>query len=510
MSNDTVFRSDHLYYDISMTNYDAVGQSNKQLIFNDTRSQPYLDNPRDYYMSVVRFSVETPSLPLFIPKIQPSPNTNVDLTVYSITLSYNYSGTVYDAREFVEWESEEKFVTAPSSVPEFNSLKSNYYFCYSYPHFINLVNKALKKAYNNLSSQIINAGGSMPSPNAPFFNYDQNTSKFSLYADKNGYDNGVTISAVSASTANLAGYVYANGTAGVGATLTAGANGAFVLDGINGSLGDLFLIKNQTAGEENGLYLLTTVGDAGTPAVLTRAPFYDTATEMNSYQIIYVVSGTVNEGKKYKQTATITTVGTDALTFTEYNNISLFMNIQCYLLFTSFDREHFSFSSVDGKIYKLKIYDKQGLNNVTLSGYGTNYTALKMEQDYNSSVYWCPVSTFIFTCSQLPVVPTMTTVPTITGTSGSGLNSSGNNASVSARMTDLIVPLENGTQYCPAVTYYPTAEYRLFDLFGDSPLNTLNITVLWQDEYGNEYPFFLTSGCSANIKILFRKKYFSG
>lgn len=508
-SNATVFKSDHLYYDITMTNYDAVGQQNQQLIFYDTRSQPYLDNPQDYYMSVVRFAVETPSLPLYIPKIQPSPNTDIDLTIYSFSLAYTYSGTQYNAQEYVIWESEEIYAPVPTTVPEFNALKSNYYFGYSYPHFINLMNKAIKKAYSVLSAQVSNAGGSLPSSNIPFLYIDQETSRISLYADKSGYDQGSTMEVASASTANLA-YTYANGTAGVGATLTAGSNGAFTLDGVNGVLGDLFLIKNQTTGAENGVYILTTVGTVSTVAVLTRASFYDSALEMNSYQIIYVNGGTVNEGNKYKQTATITTVGTDALVFASYAPILLFSNIACYLLLTSLDRGHYPFSSPSGEIYNLKIYDKQGINNVTLSGNGTNYTALKMEQDYNSTPLWTPINSFIFTCSQLPVIPTMTTKPSITSSSSSGLTSSGNNANISNRMTDLVVPLERGTEYSPQVTYYPTAEYRLVDLSGNSPLNNIQIIVSFTDEFGNEYPFYLTSGCSANIKIMFRRKSFTG
>ena len=80
-----------------------------------------------------------------------------------------------------------------------------------------------------------------------------------------------------ATTTNFASN-YANGTAGVGATLTALVNGAASdVDGIAIVLNTRVLFKNQTSAFENGVYTLTTVGDGATPAVYTRATDYDTA-----------------------------------------------------------------------------------------------------------------------------------------------------------------------------------------------------------------------------------------
>lgn len=65
--------------------------------------------------------------------------------------------------------------------------------------------------------------------------------------------------------------VYANGALGVGATLTAGSNAAFLIDGQNPTIGTRVLVKNEATSANNGVYVLTTAGDAGTKWVLTRA-----------------------------------------------------------------------------------------------------------------------------------------------------------------------------------------------------------------------------------------------
>jgi hypothetical protein len=103
-------------------------------------------------------------------------------------------------------------------------------------------------------------------------------------------------SVVAATTANLTAD-YANGTSGVGATLTGTANGAFPqIDGVsvttvNGQRG--VLVKNQTNAAHNGRYNLTTQGDAGTKWVLTRCSLCDQASEIPG-AYVFVTDGTLN------------------------------------------------------------------------------------------------------------------------------------------------------------------------------------------------------------------------
>lgn len=100
-----------------------------------------------------------------------------------------------------------------------------------------------------------------------------------------------------ATTANLVA-TYDNGTLGVGATLTADANGAFpTIDGWSGGVEgwqqfDGILVKNQTNPAHNGRYFISTVGDAGTPWVLTRCGYCDEASEIPS-GFVFVQHGTL-------------------------------------------------------------------------------------------------------------------------------------------------------------------------------------------------------------------------
>lgn len=124
--------------------------------------------------------------------------------------------------------------------------------------------------------------------------------------------------AKAATTANLAGYTYDNGTSGVGATLTAGSNGAFSTDGVSPALNDRILVKDQTSAPQNGVYVLSQVGDGSNPAILTRATDFDESSEMDEGDSITVISGTEFSGTTWimTQSATIV-VGTTDITWTE-------------------------------------------------------------------------------------------------------------------------------------------------------------------------------------------------
>ena len=101
-------------------------------------------------------------------------------------------------------------------------------------------------------------------------------------------------SAVMATTANLS-YTYANGTAGVGATLTASGNGAVTIDGIaTATANQRVLVKDQSDAEENGIYYVSTVSGSGTTLVLTRATDADSATELNGGAHIWIEQGSTN------------------------------------------------------------------------------------------------------------------------------------------------------------------------------------------------------------------------
>lgn len=113
---------------------------------------------------------------------------------------------------------------------------------------------------------------------------------------------------------------YNNGASGIGAFITAGVtNTTLVVDGYTPSVGDRLLIKAQGSAFQNGIYTMTTLGSLAVAWVITRALDYDQPSDMNNTGAIPVVNGTVNAQTSWVQTSTVTTVGTDAVTFTQFS-----------------------------------------------------------------------------------------------------------------------------------------------------------------------------------------------
>lgn len=133
-------------------------------------------------------------------------------------------------------------------------------------------------------------------------------------------------SVYAATTATIAG-TYLNGVAGVGATFTTTSTATFTVDGTTPPVGSRILIKNQTSGFQNGIYNLTAAAvPSVSGTVFTRTLDYNTASDMNSAGLIPVINGTVNALSSWQQIATITTVGTDSLVFSEFTaNPSLYL-----------------------------------------------------------------------------------------------------------------------------------------------------------------------------------------
>ena len=102
---------------------------------------------------------------------------------------------------------------------------------------------------------------------------------------------------------------------GVGKTLTADANGAFVQDGITGNVGDRFAYLGSSV--DAGIYVLTDAGSAGTPWILTRATDADEDAEVTQGLAFDVVEGTARGRTRWLLTTDNITVDTTSLTFVE-------------------------------------------------------------------------------------------------------------------------------------------------------------------------------------------------
>jgi hypothetical protein len=126
-----------------------------------------------------------------------------------------------------------------------------------------------------------------------------------------------------ATIAALPTVTYNNGTSGVGATLTASANGALTVDSVTPSGNDRILVKNQASALQNGVYVVTTVGDGSTPFLLTRATDMNTAgngyNQVNAGNYFLITAGSTLASTSWVLTTLPPiTMGTTDLVFTQF------------------------------------------------------------------------------------------------------------------------------------------------------------------------------------------------
>ena len=106
-----------------------------------------------------------------------------------------------------------------------------------------------------------------------------------------------------------------------GGTLTNSAsNAALQLDGVTVVAGNRILVKDQSSAAENGIYVVTTVGDGSTAWVLTRADDANVSAEMTGGVFTFVEEGTVGADNGYVFTHNgAPTLGTTALTVSQFS-----------------------------------------------------------------------------------------------------------------------------------------------------------------------------------------------
>ena len=103
---------------------------------------------------------------------------------------------------------------------------------------------------------------------------------------------------------------YDNGTGGVGATLTnAAANAALVIDGVSTQVNDRVLIYEQANAVQNGIYDVTTVGNASTRWVMTRSSDADSFINFSDQGLgggdaVFVQEGDTGAGEVYEMSTT--------------------------------------------------------------------------------------------------------------------------------------------------------------------------------------------------------------
>ena len=178
--------------------------------FQETRVQPILKDASKYNFSIVRANLNGSgkTLPMFIPTVRTgpidNPTSNVNLTIYSITLqiavNYTLAPTAiqqtFSSTQPIIW-SPEVLDTNLAPVPLAPTVQtggqqdvaSQYYWTTTYSHWLSLVNQAFIAALADIQTQFIAVFTAAYPANtpptlqtrAPFMTYNPTNNLFSLY-----------------------------------------------------------------------------------------------------------------------------------------------------------------------------------------------------------------------------------------------------------------------------------------------------------------------------------------
>lgn len=135
-----------------------------------------------YDLSLIRFSIDTSTIPLMIIPIDTSQAgpVNVNRTVYSFTMQ-DAAGN--EDTNFVEWIPEFSDAPVPTVVNP-QDVSTEYYYLNSLQHIINLFNVAIEQC--ELQLQAVNpVAGRLP----PYFRINPSTNALELWAQSDHYDN---------------------------------------------------------------------------------------------------------------------------------------------------------------------------------------------------------------------------------------------------------------------------------------------------------------------------------
>lgn len=149
------FINEDIYIDLLLSNpLQTTTNQRVPLQFYQSASQSILANTSNYKLSIIRFNLNTETLPIFIPSML---NDSDDKTTIN-SITFQYLGVVY--QQYVEFYPQ---VSNPSTIDE-------YFYIYNYQYWIYLINQAFISCYNGLNNLT-----TLPTGSIPYMNFDINT-----------------------------------------------------------------------------------------------------------------------------------------------------------------------------------------------------------------------------------------------------------------------------------------------------------------------------------------------
>ena len=491
----------HQYYTLALVNPPRDDATDEfPIVYNETRNSPFLQDPQSYYASIVRFSCSTPLLPVFIPQMK---NPDLNETVYSVTMHHPELNGGLPLR---------KRITFTSVNPFLSKQKREYYYIYQPVQWINMINQALAFCWEQLG-----AGSAIPFPSddPPFIAWNGNTSIGTLFAVEDFCKTPYPQSQV--------GYPSTYYPSTQSTVLSAVPSGPQAVGGPPGSFANLTI---TLAAGQGARYLIGDYVNLNSMGANSKQTPFPPVRIINIAGDVIVVEQR-GFGVPYQVVSPLP-IGANIRANTPIN---IYMNAALYTLFSSFAAENQATATVpnppEGTHWKLQFAptnDGTSFASQSSEGYQSEYDLpqygdqtsppvvnnkrIALVQQYSTVPIWSPVSSFVFITSVLPINPEAISIPSVLG--NDKIINGGNNSAYGTVLTDFEVPLDSGYENKPVISYVPSAEYRLVDLNGNAPLNTIEISLGWRDKLGVFNPLNIGPNGFAQLKILFRKKDFNG
>lgn len=176
----------NIYYDIQINNFESEGSSSQLLKFSETRNNNLIEDASKYKMSVLRFELDSYSLPTFVANIVVFPNTDINKMIESITLEYEGNNSIVE--ENLTWIPTNTHISLPHA-PNPLQEESEYYYGNSYRHYCDIINNT----FDNLTIALKTAvGAPLNLLLAPKMIWNDDTNKAELLAQDAFYNETVT------------------------------------------------------------------------------------------------------------------------------------------------------------------------------------------------------------------------------------------------------------------------------------------------------------------------------
>jgi hypothetical protein len=194
--NNTSSDPTHEYIDAEIINNSTTDLSPIPVVFNQVKTSHIVDDCSEYYLSVVRWSLDS-GLPQIIPQMELSSvgGTNINNTAYFLNIGIEKSGATFGTINFpitarrVIYVPENRTVSVPTLQPSTpDQVYTNpYYFINSIGNFIDMVNNTIIDLFADLTTYAGTNPGAFPAltaelPDAPP-HFDWNGSELSANVD---------------------------------------------------------------------------------------------------------------------------------------------------------------------------------------------------------------------------------------------------------------------------------------------------------------------------------------